>query len=338
MAAMPDTGLFAGLPAWVEPTSLVALIVLIAVGAHLLLRAAVHTAADRLIERNQAGGAEVLPDAELQKRVRTLEALATRLTAAILMVIAGLTVLGVFNVNVGPAIAGIGVIGIAVGLGAQTLVKDWLAGIFIILENQFSEGDIVSAAGVAGVVEDFSLRRTALRDLDGTLHTVPNGLITVASNLTRGWARVNLDVSVAYDTDIERATAVLNRIGQELLADETWGPKLLEPPSVARVNALTDSSVDIKVLGQVRPAEQWGVAGELRRRILAAFAANDIEIPFPHRVVINRPAGAAPAATSTPARTPARRMRARATETAQGTGHKPQGGRSALVDVPEDKD
>jgi moderate conductance mechanosensitive channel len=327
MGRMPSaTGLIADLPTWVEPAGQVTLIVLVALAAYLVLRAGAHSAADHLIEHQQGGGEGVLPDVELQKRVRTLQELATRIVAAILVIIAGLTVLGVFNVNVGPAIAGLGVAGIAVGLGAQTLVKDWLAGIFIILENQFSQGDVVSAGGVAGVVEDFSLRRTVLRDLDGTLHSVPNGTIAVASNLTRGWARVNLDVSVAYDTDIDRATAVLNRIGRDLVADATWGPKVLEPPSVARVNALGDSSVDLKVLGQVRPGEQWGVAGELRKRILVEFAASGIEIPYPHRVVVNRVPGDAAAETSETGGPGAK--------SDAPPAHEPQGGRSALADVP----
>jgi small conductance mechanosensitive channel len=209
-------------------------------------------------------------------------------------VIAGLMILNLFGIDIGPAIAGLGVAGIAVGLGAQTLVKDWLSGIFIVLENQYSQGDVIRIAGVDGVVEDFSLRRTTLRDLDGTVHTVPNGAITVASNMTRLWARVNLDIGVAYDTDIDRATAIINRVGEELHDDEEWGPRLLEAPKVVRVNALADSAVTLKVLGQVRAAEQWSVAGELRKRVLAAFARDGVEIPFPHRVVVSR--GGAPEA------------------------------------------
>jgi small conductance mechanosensitive channel len=172
-------------------------------------------------------------------------------------------------------------------------VRDWLAGIFVVLENQYNQGDVVRIAGVEGVVEDFSLRRTTLRDLDGTVHTVPNGQIIVASNLTRLWARVNLDVSVAYDTEIDRATAIINRVGEELHADAEWGPRLLEAPRVIRVSSLADSAVTLKVLGQVQAAQQWAVAGELRKRILAAFVRERIEIPFPHRVIVNRSEGGA---------------------------------------------
>jgi len=210
-------------------------------------------------------------------------------------IIAGLTILQQFGVNIGPAIAGLGVAGIAIGLGAQTLVQDWLAGMFVILENQYNVGDIVQVGGVSGIVEEFSLRRTTLRDLDGVVHSVPNGQITVASNMTRSWARVNLNVEVAYDTDIDAATDVINTLGTQLLADDDWGPKLLEAPTVARVDSLGESGVELKVLARVQPAQQWAVTGELRKRILARFAERGIEIPFPYRVVINRVENATPA-------------------------------------------
>ncbi len=126
------------------------------------------------------------------------------------MIIAGLMILRAFGLDIGPAVAGLGVVGVAVGFGAQHLVRDYLNGALILIENQFSKGDVIRAAGVAGTVEDFSLRRTTLRDLDGVVHTVPNGEITVASNLTRVWSRINLDVIVAYGTDIDKATEVVD--------------------------------------------------------------------------------------------------------------------------------
>jgi small conductance mechanosensitive channel len=201
-------------------------------------------------------------------------------------VIALLMILDLFLIDIGPAIAGLGVVGIAVGLGAQTLVRDWLSGIFIVLENQYSQGDVVRIAGVSGVVEDFSLRRTTLRDLDGAVHNVPNGQITVATNLTRVWARVNLDVPVAYGTDIEEATKVINEIGEQLHADNDWSSRTLEAPTVVRVSALGDFGVSLKVLGQVRAAEQWSVAGELRKRIVAGFAERGIKMPNAQRIVV----------------------------------------------------
>jgi small conductance mechanosensitive channel len=219
--------------------------------------------------------------------MKTLQRLAVRIAAAVIGVVALLMILDEFDISIGPAIAGLGVVGIAVGFGAQTLIRDWLAGVFIILENQYSAGDVVRISGVDGVVEDFSLRRTTLRDLDGTVHTVPNGSIVVASNMTRGWARVNLDISVAYDTDIDRAAALIDEVGRSLMTDERWKDRVIEAPSVQRVNALEDSSVSLKVLGEVRPAEQWAVAGELRKRILAAFAAEGIAVPYPRQVMVS---------------------------------------------------
>ena len=234
-----------------------------------------------------------MPPLELARRVNTIGRLVMRIGGAVIVVIAVLMALGQFSIDIGPAVAGLGVVGIAVGFGAQTLIRDWLAGIFVVLENQYSEGDVVRIGGVEGVVESFSLRRTTLRDLDGTVHSVPNGHITVASNLTRLWARVNLDISVAYDTDIDAATDLINRVGEEMQSDDEWGPRLLEAPKVMRVNALADSAVTLKVLGQVRAAEQWAVAGELRKRILAAFGRGGVEIPFPHQVIVTR-AGSRP--------------------------------------------
>ena len=267
----------------------VAAIIVVVLGAQLAIRRAATSGIRRLLER-RAAAREGTPasQAELDQRIDTLQRLAVRVSGLILLVIAVLMVLGLFEINIAPALAGLGVVGIAVGFGAQALFRDWLAGIFIVVENQYSVGDVVTVAGVSGLVEDISMRRTLLRDLDGALHTVPNGEISVASNLTSDWSRVNLDVGVAYDTDIDRATEVINRVGVAMTEDEAWKAKLLEPPAVLRINSLDDSSVTLKVLGRVLPGEQWGVAGELRRRILVAFASAGIEIPFPHRVVIRR--------------------------------------------------
>ena len=198
--------------------------------------------------------------------------------------------LDVFGIDIGPAVAGLGVVGIAVGFGAQTLVRDWLAGIFVVLENQYSQGDVVRIAGVEGVVEDFSLRRTALRDLDGTVHNVPNGQIIVASNLTRVWARVNLDVSVTYDTDVERATEIIDTVGRELQADPEWGPRLLEAPTVVRISGLGDAAMTLKVLGQVRAAEQWAVtSGAAAAHPRRVRTARHPAVTLEHRILVSRP-------------------------------------------------
>ena len=267
-------------------------IVTVAVISQLAVRRGVllairHLLARRAAEREQTPGSR----AGLDQRVLTLQRLTVRVSGAIIATIATLMVLDEVGIEIAPALAGLGVVGIAVGFGAQAIFHDWLAGIFIITENQYSIGDVVTIVGVTGRVEDVSLRRTLVRDLNGTLHSVPNGQITVASNLTSDWSQVNLDVSVAYDTDIRRVTAVLNRIGTELAANPEWGARLIEPPSVLRVDDLGDSAVTLKITGRVHPGEQWSVSGELRARILAAFAAEGIEIPFPHRVVMTRRAG-----------------------------------------------
>ena len=282
------------LPETALPYLRVALIGVVALVAWAFLRLAVRLSTRGLLERRALeADATTMSPLELERRVNTIGRLVLRIGGAVIAVIAVLMALGQFSIDIGPAVAGLGVVGIAVGFGAQTLIRDWLAGIFVVLENQYSEGDVVRIGGVEGVVESFSLRRTTLRDLDGTVHSVPNGHITVASNLTRLWARVNLDISVPYDTDIDAATDLINRVGEEMQADEEWGPRLLEAPKVMRVNALADSAVTLKVLGQVRAAEQWAVAGELRKRIMAAFSSGGVEIPFPHQVIVTR-AGAAP--------------------------------------------
>jgi len=234
------------------------------------------------------GTAQELSAVELTKRMDTLDQLGSNVLRFFVVIIAGLMVLNNLGLNIGPAIAGLGVVGVAVGFGAQHLVKDYLNGALILIENQFSKGDVIRIAGVAGTVEDFSLRRTTLRDLDGVVHTVPNGEIAVASNLTRVWARINQDVSVAYGTDIDRAIEVVDNVGREMASDPAWKRRVLETPRVDRVAALGEYGVTLKILGTVRATEQWAAAGEFRKRLLVAFKANGIEIPRPQRVVLAR--------------------------------------------------
>ncbi len=286
MPAMPE---LPDLPASLTTGLRVIVVIAAAVAAFLLVRTGIHVGVRHLLDRSSAeSGADALPPAELERRVTTIGRLLVRVAASVLGIIAVLMILDEFGIDIGPAVAGLGVVGIAVGLGAQTLVKDWLAGIFIVLENQFSAGDVVRIAGVDGVVEDFSLRRTTLRDLDGTVHSVPNGQITVASNMTRLWARVNLDVAVPHGTDVDRATRIINEVGERLHADPDWSSRMIEAPEVVRVNALGDSTVTLKVLGRVRAAEQRSVSGELRKRVLEELGRSGIEIHDPHRVAVSR--------------------------------------------------
>lgn len=179
---MPD---LSNLPSSVEIGLQIALIAGAALIGFAVLRTAVGVSVRHLIERRTSESREgVLPPAELERRVNTIARLGLRVAGTVIVIIAVLMALDLFGIDIGPAVAGLGIVGIAVGFGAQTLIRDWLAGIFVVLENQYSSGDVVRIAGVEGVVEDFSLRRTVLRDHDGSVHTVPNGLVTVATNLT----------------------------------------------------------------------------------------------------------------------------------------------------------
>ena len=271
-------------------------VLVIVVVAYLALRLArlfVHGVVKALLDREATEGtAQELSAVELKKRMDTLDALGGRTLQAFIVVIAGLMVLGEIGLDIGPAVAGLGVVGIAVGFGAQSLVRDYLNGALILIENQFGKGDVIRIAGVDGSVEDFTLRRTTLRDLDGVVHTVPNGEIKVASNLTRVWARINQDVIVAYGTDIDKAIDVVDKVGVAMAGDPAWKRRVLEAPRVERVEALGEYGITLKILGTVRAAEQWAAGGDFRKRLLAAFKANGIEIPRPQRVVLARdPAG-----------------------------------------------
>ncbi|MFI5253985.1 MAG: mechanosensitive ion channel family protein [Candidatus Limnocylindrales bacterium] len=232
-----------------------------------------------LLDREVAEGtAQELSAIEVTKRKATLQALVTNLLQVVIVAIALLMSLQAFHLDVTPALAGLGIVGIAVGLGAQYLVRDYLAGSFILIENQYAKGDVIRIADVTGTVEDFSLRRTTLRDLDGTVHSVPNGLIGVSSNLTRVWARINLDVTVALGTDLDAAAELVAGIGREMAADPAWRRRVLEPPRVDRVSSLAGEGVTLKILGSVRAADRWAATGELRKRLATAFGGAGIEI------------------------------------------------------------
>jgi len=218
----------------------------------------------------------------MKKREDTLTSIFMGLSKLIIVIIIAFMVLGELNINIAPILAGLGIAGIAVGFGAQYLIRDLIAGVFILLENQFRVGDVAKVADISGLVEEIHLRKTVLRDLDGVVHHVPNGEIRVASNYTRHFSRVNLDVSVAYGTDLDQAMAVINRVGQELAEDENWKGRIITPPQALRVNKFGDSGIDIKIVGDVEAMEQWAVMGELRLRLKKAFDREGIEIPWPH--------------------------------------------------------
>lgn len=239
----------------------------------------------RLIRKAVISAKEELSEQETQQRVDTLvNVIITALQITIIFVYV-VMVLSEFTFNITAILTGAGVLGLAVGFGAQSLVKDLIAGLFVIMENQYRTGDVVKIAGVAGGVVSINLRRTVLRDLDGIIHVIPNGEIRVASNYTKQFSRVNLNISVSYATDLEKAMALINRVGKELAADPIWETAIVSPPRALRVDKLGDSGIEIKVLGDTKPMKQWEVTGELRLRLKKAFDQEGIEIPWPHTKV-----------------------------------------------------
>jgi small conductance mechanosensitive channel len=268
-------------------------IVVVAWAALRISSASIHRIARTVVERESASGpGRQLTDGEVRKRYETIDILATRLVRLLILLIAGATVLETFRISVAPAIAGFGIVGIAVGFGAQHLVRDYVNGALILVENQFSKGDVVQIAGVTGAVEDFTLRRTTLRDLDGRVHNVPNSAIVVASNLTRAWARINLDLTVSHEADLDLVARVVERVGREMASDPTWEHRVLEAPRVDRVEAVTDAGVTLKILGTVLAADRWAGAGEVRRRLYLALGEAGIGLPGRPGAATGPPLGA----------------------------------------------
>ncbi len=219
-----------------------------------------------------------------EKRGQTIAQLLRSVGRVGILVIALLLTLNTF-IEITPLLAGAGILGLAISFGAQSLVKDIIAGFFILLENQFAVGDIVGAAGKSGVVERMTLRVVQLRDIEGILHTIPNGEITVVSNRTRGWSRAVLEIGVAYATDLDRALAVFRDEASRLNTDEKWKHRLDGPTEVSGVESLGDSSIVIRTLLRTIPGSQWDVAREFRRRIKNRLDREGIEIPFPQRTM-----------------------------------------------------
>ena len=264
------------------------LILVLAFVADLVLRVVV----PRIIRPTVARQMKDKPEEEIEQRSHTLVAVLQGSGRFVLVVWALFTILPELGVNVTPILASVGIAGIALGFGAQSLVKDVISGLFILIENQYSKGDVVTVAGISGLVEEVGMRRTVLRDLDGIVHHVPNGEIAVASNFTQEWSRVNMNVSVAYGEDLDKVFEVINRVGNELAADGEFGPLILKAPQVLRVDAFEDSGIAIKILGDTEPIRQWDVMGELRKRLKKAFDEEGIEIPFPHMTLVTRGAKA----------------------------------------------
>jgi small-conductance mechanosensitive channel len=258
------------------------IVLLIAAISYLVFRL-IKSAIPSIVERSMSSrGRGRKAREDLARRVQTLSGALVTVTAIVVLIAAIFMILAEVGVDVTPLLATAGVAGIAIGLGAQSLIKDMIAGLFILMEDQYNKGDVVKVAGIAGQVEDVTLKRTVLRDLDGIVHSIPNGEITTASNYTKEYSRLNLDVPVAYGEDLDHCIDVINRVGQELAKDPAWGPKIRSAPQSLGVNKFGDSGIDIKVLGDTKPMMQWEVTREYRRRIKKAFDEEGIEIPWPH--------------------------------------------------------
>jgi small conductance mechanosensitive channel len=224
------------------------------------------------------------PEAE-KKREDTLIRIFTGATSILISVLAVLMILQEAGLKIGPILASAGIAGLAFGFGGQYLIKDIITGLFLILENQYRIGDVVNINGTGGLVQDISLRKTALRDIDGTLHHIPHGSITMVSNMSKDFARVNLDIGIAYNSDLENVINVINKTGNELAEDPLFRDSIVSAPQFLRVNDFAESAIIIKILGDTKPLKQWDVAGELRKRLKIAFDREGIDIPFPQRVI-----------------------------------------------------
>jgi len=229
---------------------------------------------------------EGLPSALRAQQIRTLSSVVYSVGVFIIIFLAALQILPLLGINMGPLLASAGIAGIAVGFGAQTLVHDFINGFFILVENQYDIGDVIKIAGVQGTVEQMTLRRTVLRDADGTVHNVPSSQITVVSNLTRDWTQLALHISVAYNTDSDKVIRVLKEVGEELASDAEFGPMIVAKPQVPGIEKVSGDEVDYLMLVKAQPGTQDTLRRELRRRIKARFEKNQIQPGNPNRVFV----------------------------------------------------
>lgn len=216
---------------------------------------------------------------EIDRRVDTVESLVRWVGRVAILTIATAMVLDIFDINIAPLVAGAGVLGLAVSLGSQQLVQDLIAGLFLILEDQFRVGDGVQIAGIAGTVEEVTLRTTTVRDFHGNLHIIPNSQIKIVTNRTRDWSRAVAEVGVAYDSDLEKVMEVLNQVGQAVYEENQ--EVFLEVPTASGPETLGDSAITFRLLARVQAGQHWGIQRQMRRRIKEAFDAAGITIPFP---------------------------------------------------------
>jgi small conductance mechanosensitive channel len=239
------------------------------------------------------GGSISAPDpTRIEARTQTLGAVLANSGTALIWVITLLLVLGELGINLGPLIAGAGIAGIALGFGAQQMVQDYLAGVFILSEDQFGIGDVVDLGEATGTVEEVSLRATRLRDLDGVVWHVPNGTLTRVGNKSKQWARARVDISVAYDTDLRESMQLILATAEAMAEDEEWADSILEAPEMWGVEELAADGVTLRLIVKTRPGDQFAVTRELNIRLKEALDEAGIEIPFPQRTMWIRGQGA----------------------------------------------
>lgn len=259
----------------------VATIVLITMVALRLLGMAVRGVARVALQRDKE------PTREVAQKAKTLSHVVETTGRVVIFVVAGLSLLSLVWRDLTPLLASAGVATVVIGFGAQNLIKDWLAGFFILLENQYSVDDVIKVGEHSGVVEKLELRRTVLRTLDGSVVIIPNGDVRAVTNLTKEWSRVVMDVAISYDEDVDRTLEALRQVGEELAADPEVGMLVLEPPEVLGVEALGQYSVTLRMLVKTLPAKQWAVARALRARLKKMFEREGIQIPYPRQVTIS---------------------------------------------------
>lgn len=236
----------------------------------------------RLIRSLRIAYSNTLNNPEDVKRITTLGRVFRYLASVVISVVAGMLVLGELGISIAPILGAAGVVGVAVGFGAQSLVKDFFSGFFLLLENQMRHGDVVEVAGIGGVVEDMTLRYVQLRDYDGNVHFIPNGTITTVTNKTSGYAYSVIDIGIAYREDIDEALAVMRTVGMEMRQEAAWQIRILEDIEIVGVEKWADSAVTLRCRFKVAPIEQWSVRREYLRRLKYAFDSESIEIPYPH--------------------------------------------------------
>ena len=243
-------------------------------------------AANRLIRIFRRYMQAKAPSADEQARIETLARVFRNSGAIVIVIVAGTLILGELGISIAPILATAGVAGVAIGFGAQSLIKDYFTGFFLLLEDQLRQGDVVEVAGKSGLVEEVTLRYVRLRDFEGHVHFVPNGEIKVVSNRTRGYAQAAIDVGVGYSVDIDQALEVMREVGQSLRADAKWQAKIADEVEVLGVEKLDNSAIVLRCRLKVVPAiEQWNVKREFLKRLKKAYDERGIEIPFPQLTI-----------------------------------------------------